>query len=169
MKTYNIPEAIAFLAKEYGEENMPTSEETLRRAIRTKKIAVHEEGDPGRKGYTISEKDLREYAENRLKRAQARGSVTTKTSKSAIRYTDVPLEDPAYFPDLYGQYIDGEISPSMYYRKLYDEKMKWEKLMYEKQEQLARLMAQCKVIENDIQSCQSSINAFMDGIAKFNP
>ena len=67
MKLYTIPEALTFLAEEYGANRMPTSQETLRRAIRTGDLLVQEEGDPGRKGYTISEADLRLIGDSLVK------------------------------------------------------------------------------------------------------
>ena len=80
MKLYTIPEALTFLAEEYGANRMPTSQETLRRAIRTGDLLVQEEGDPGRKGYTISEADLRTYARNRLSRMDRRSTAPVKVS-----------------------------------------------------------------------------------------
>ncbi len=165
MKYYSISEAIIFLAQEYGEENMPTSEETLRRAIRIKKLLVQETGDPGRKGYTITEKNLRNYAEDRLKRIHSRG-IHKKDGKAMNAGSE---RTPQRFQDLYGQYIGGRIAASVYYQELFNEKTKWEQLMYEKEEQLAKLDAQRRTLQNDIQSCQSAVDAYNDGIAKYDP
>lgn len=74
MKAYGVSEAIMFLQERYGRDNMPTSEETLRRAIRTGELKVQEQGDPGRKGYTILETNLVEFAERRMSRIRARRS-----------------------------------------------------------------------------------------------
>lgn len=166
MKYYSIPDAITFLAQEYGAENMPTSEETLRRAIRTKVLLVQEAGDPGRRGYTITEKELRTYAEKRLERIRTRN---TPRQTGVMMGDATPQQTPKLFPDLYGQYADGKITSSFYYRELFNEKMKWEQLMYGKQEQLAKLDAQRRALENDILSCQSAIDAYADGIAKYTP
>ena len=40
---YTITEALRFLRKEYGAQNMPTSEETLRRAVRSGQLRVQED------------------------------------------------------------------------------------------------------------------------------
>lgn len=172
MNVYSIPEAIMFLAREYGEENMPTSEETLRRAIRTKKLTVQEGGDPGRKGYSILEKDLREYAENRLRRAKAREGKTVSGNSFQMISDSVPDKEsavPVPFPELFSQYIDGRISSTSYYKELYSERMKWEKIMHEKQVLLAQLNARLVSLQNDIQSCQSAVDAYTDGISKYKP
>ena len=166
MKYYSITEAIIFLAQEYGAENMPTSEETLRRAIRTKKLLVQEDGEPGRKGYTIAEKDLRDYAESRIKRIQLRNDEKKENRILNANGIDLKSSPPVYFLDLYGQYTDGRITNGVYYKELLQEKMKWEQLMYEKKEQLAKLTAQCKRLENDIESCQNAIESYNIGIAK---
>lgn len=163
MKCYNISDAISFLAKEYGAENMPTSEETLRRAVRTKKLRVQEERDPGRKGYTIAEKDLRSYAEERLSRIHARNT----QRQGGVLMNAVAAEQPRHFPELYGQYIDGKIDDKAYYKGLLMEKMKWEQMMYEKQAQLTKLDAQRSMLENDVQSCKNAIGVYMDAIAKY--
>lgn len=162
MKCYNISDAIAFLAKEYGAENMPTSEETLRRAVRTKKLLVQEEHDPGRKGYTIAEKDLRSYAEERLSRIRARNT----QRQGGVLMNAVAVEQPKHFPELYGQYADGKMDDKAYYKELLMEKMKWEQLMYEKQAQLTTLDAQRAMLENDVQSCKNAIEAYNAAIAK---
>lgn len=170
MNKYSIAEAIIFLAREYGEENMPASEETLRRAIRTKKLAVQEDGDPGRKGYSILEQDLREYAQKRLERAKTRETKTVSAALGGIVMdAAVRSEDsaPIPFPELFVQYIDGEISSTTYYKELFSERMKWEKIMHEKQMMLAQLNAKAVALQNDIQSCQSAIDAYSDGISKY--
>lgn len=166
MKCYNIPEAIVFLKQEYGAENMPTSEETLRRAIRTKLLLAQETGIPGRRGYTIAEKELRAYAEKRLGRIRARKS---PHQTDVVMGDAMSQKEPKLFPDLYGQYAEGKITSSFYYRELFNEKMKWEQLMYGKQERLAKLDAQRTALENEILSCQSAIDAYADGIAKYTP
>ena len=167
MKTYNIPESIAFLAKEYGSEHMPTSEETLRRAVRTKELLVEEDGSPGRKGYTISEASLRAYAEERLKRINAR----RKTQQAGFMVSDSERKPgpgrPKQFPELYGRYISGDISPDKYYMELFNEKMKWEQIIREKQEQLLKLEYQRQMIINEISNCQSAVDAYADGIARY--
>lgn len=166
MKCYSISDAIVFLAQEYGAENMPTSEETLRRAVRTERLRVQEEGAPGCRGYTITEKELRAYAEKRMERLRAR---STPRKSGVIMSEAIPQEKPRLFPDLYRQYADGKITSSSYYRELFNEKMKWEQIMCGKQEQLAKLDTQRRVLKNDILSCQSAIDAYADGIAKYTP
>ncbi len=172
MNVYSISEAIVFLAQEYGENNMPASEETLRRAIRTKKLIAQEDGDPGRKGYTISEKDLRAYAENRMNRVRNRER-TVLTGNAVIGAADVSAEAdhsvPVPFPELFSQYIDGKISSSTYYKDLFLQRTKWEQIMHEKQIRLAQLNAQMVALQSDIQTCQSAVEAYSDGISKYNP
>lgn len=170
MRAYSISEAIAFLVREYGEEHMPTSEETLRRAIRTKKLVVQEEGDPGRKGYRILEKDLREYARQRLERAQERRQKSqTKPllAADAVQGTGEGQKPLLPFPELFSRYMEGTLSSDLYYRELFHERMRWEKVMHEKQLMLAKLNEQVVALQSDIQSCQSAIDAYSDGISKF--
>lgn len=173
MKSYNIPEAIIFLAEEYGEANMPTSEETLRRAIRTKKLIAQEDGVPGRKGYSILESDLRAYAENRLRRARARSAKSAVISAAPTKTTMTDARDERDelipFPELFAQYIEKKITPESYYQRLYTERTKWERTMHEKQALLAQLNARAVMLQNEIDSCQSSIDAYADGISKFQP
>ena len=169
MQYYTIPEAIIFLTREYGAENMPTSEETLRRAVRTRQLIAQEEGDPGRKGYTISEQDLRAFAQRRLDRVQARTQKTTKADAKP-RKPDAPKEGgavPMPFPILFRRYKGGELSSEDYYQMLYDEKGKWERVMHERQFRLAQLNAQVVALQCEIQNCQSAIEAYADGISKF--
>lgn len=166
MRTYSIPEAIMFLAQEYGEENMPTSEETLRRAIRTRQLIVQEDGDPGRKGYTIAEEDLREFAQKRIDRAAAREKKKEKIEGKSSFASALRPTEPIPFPVLYRSYTSGEISPEEYYQELFNEKSKWERLMYEKQVQLAQLNAQMVALQGEIQGCQSAIDAYANGISK---
>lgn len=169
MQYYTIPEAIVFLTKEYGADNMPTSEETLRRAIRTRQLTVQEDGDPGRKGYTISEEDLRAFAQKRLDRARTR--TQKKASFDAIpqnyRASTESVAAPIRFPTLFSRYKSGEISSEDYYQILYDEKSKWERAMYERQFRLAQINAQVVALQGEIQNCQSEIEAYTDGISKF--
>lgn len=172
MKIYSISEAIGFLAQEYGAENMPTSEETLRRAIRTKKLKVQEDGDPGRKGYSILEEDLRKYGENRLKRAINRKNRAPSISSSYGVVETAPKREkikPVSFPELFTQYTDGNLSSTDYYKALFSERTKWEKIMHDKQLQLAQLNAKMVLLQNEIESCQSAIDAYSDGISKYRP
>ena len=171
MKVFSISEAIVFLLNEYGEENMPTSEETLRRAIRTKKLIAQEDGVPGRKGYSITENDLRAYAEDRLKMSRKRkGSAPANTSRYVVRQAEpADNKELVQFPDLFARYISKEIPATTYYKLLFSERIKWENAMHDKQELLAQLNTQIVVLQNDIQSCQSAIEAYSDGISKFRP
>lgn len=165
-KVYSIPEAIYFLQQEYGEENMPSSEETLRRAIRAKQIRAVENGDPGRKGYTITEGELRIYADRRMERIQGRRksfAPMTSTLKDVKQDSS-----PATFTELYSQYLDGKIESNRYFLLLYGEKAKWEAIASQKQEELCRLDVQRQILENELSACKSSIEAFMDGIEKFS-
>lgn len=163
---YSIPDAISFLAKEYGKENMPTSEETIRRAIRSKQILAQEKGDPGRKGYTITEDELRAYASRRMKRVHDRQK--SMPGAASVITNTVAEDEPISFPELYSKYLDGEIEPKRFYLLLYREKSKWEAAFAKKQEELRRLEVQRQILENDINTCLSSINAFTDGIEKLS-
>ena len=166
--TYTISDAIIFLQKEYGAENMPTSEETLRRAVRSNQLRVQENGDPGRKGYTIREEDLRAYAKRRLDRIRSRKRALRESLQLNER-NRMEEEKPLSFPELCQQRLDGSITSEQYYVKLYSEKMKWESKIAEKQEELKRLEVQKQIIENEILTCESAINAYIDGIAKYTP
>lgn len=175
---YSIAEAICFLQTEYGSENMPSSEETLRRAVRSGQLRVQESRDPGRKGYTIRESDLRQYAQRRLDRIQRRKDLKdpeersdsflkakskSKTEKIEPEYSDAPIP----FPDLCGQHLAGDLSSEMYYLGLFREKMKWENRIAKKREQLKQLEVQSQIILSDIAHCQSEIEAYLDGISKY--
>lgn len=168
MKAYSIPEAIVYLAEKYGKDNMPTSEETLRRAIRTKQLIAQEDGVPGRKGYRIMESDLNSFAESRLSRSRARRGVLSEKSMPAdVKYHKEDELLP--FPELFSQYVEGSITATAYYQSLFSERMKWENCMHEKQASLAQLNAQVVKLQSEIQSCQSAIEAYSDGISKFQP
>ena len=166
MKKYSIPEAIIFLKQEYGGDKMPTSEETLRRAIRTKMLVAQEEGDPGRKGYTIAEQELRDYAKKRLDRARSRAGRPKRMGDAAPSVSGEKESPPEPFTALYGRYITGEIKPELYYQMLYLEKGKWETCMHEKQLQLAQLNTRIVALESEIQTCRSAIDAYEREISK---
>lgn len=172
MNEYSIPEAIVYLADKYGKSNMPTSEETLRRAIRTKQLIAKEDGIPGRKGYRIIESDLDAFAESRLSRLRARrGRQQEKPVPSDVNYPASGKDEQELlsFPELFSRYIEGKITSTTYYQSLFSERMKWEKIMHEKQARLAQLNAQVVELQSEIQSCQSAIDAYSDGISKFQP
>ncbi len=122
-------------------------------------------GIPDGKAIQLRKKNLRNYAEDRLKRIHSRG-IHKKDGKAMNAGSE---RTPQRFQDLYGQYIGGRIAASVYYQELFNEKTKWEQLMYEKEEQLAKLDAQRRTLQNDIQSCQSAVDAYNDGIAKYDP
>lgn len=164
---YSISEAVMFLRKTYGEESMPSSEETLRRAVRTGELKVQESGDPGRKGYSIDETDLREYAEKRLNRLRARRmSERDNLLKDAGPASGDFLTQ---FPELYNRFISGQLTPEKYYMALFNEKLKWEKQIRVVQENLAKLELERQSLKNEIMTCQSAIEAYEDGIKKFTP
>lgn len=162
---YTITEALRFLRKEYGAQNMPTSEETLRRAVRSGQLRVQEDSDPGRKGYTIREEDLRQYAQNRMDRIRRRMSAPERPPAGGGNF----LQDavPLSFPELCSQRMAGTLSSEKYYLQLFSEKMKWEALIARKQEQLKQLEVQMQVLKSEVVSCQSAIDAYSDGIAKY--
>lgn len=167
MNIYTIPESITFLAKEYGSEHMPTSEETLRRAVRTKALVAEEDDAPGRKGYTISESNLRAYGENRLKRIRAKAGKRKDNFIPGGLGKGLKSAQPKQFTELYAKYISGEIASETYYMGLFHEKVKWEQMMKEKQELLVKLDYQRQVIKSDIINCQSAVDAYADGITRY--
>lgn len=172
MKFYTIPEALTFLAKEYGANRMPTSQETLRRAIRTGDLLVQEEGDPGRKGYTISEADLINYARNRISRMERRSAASGKVSGNGIgdskeALPKVPTEQEAkQFHELYAQFLGGEMDEQAYFLALYREKSKWEKQLHCKKEQLINLNSMMESLKNEILGCEANIDDYQKGINK---
>ena len=172
MKLYTIPEALAFLAEEYGANRMPTSQETLRRAIRTGDLLVQEEGDPGRKGYTISEADLRTYARNRLSRMERRGAAPVKVSGNGIGDSQEALpkapaeQDAKQFHELYAQFLDGEMDEQAYFLALYREKSKWEARLRDKKEQLINVTSMMESLKNEILGCEANIDDYQKGINK---
>lgn len=172
MKFYTIPEALTFLAKEYGANRMPSSLETLRRAVRTGDLLVQEEGDPGRKGYTISEVDLRAYAKKRLSRMERR---STSSSKTAGNYVGGPREvvpevpeeqETKKFHELYAQFLSGEMDEQSYSLALYREKSKWETTLRNKKEQLINLTSLVESLKNEILDCEANIADYQEGINK---
>ena len=167
MKVYSVPEALVFLREEYGQDNMPTSEETIRRAIRCKQLSVIEEGDPGRKGYSVTEDSLRNFAEMRLSRARARKGISQEEKVISDQAKDA-AELQKSFPELYREYISGIITSQEYYMALFREKEKWEQQSAKAQENMRRLDVEKQILENEIDSCQSAIKAFEDGIKKFS-
>lgn len=175
MKVYTIPEALVFLAAEYGANKMPTSQETLRRAIRTGELCVQEEGDPGRKGYTISEVDLRSYARNRLARMERRGTPAAPRSSGTF-FSDSRAAAPEIrsnqeamlFHELYAQYLSGELDERAYLLALYKEKTKWEGRLREKREQLINLTSMMESLKNEIAGCEANIDDYQKGINKID-
>jgi len=172
MKLYTIPEALVFLAEEYGANRMPTSQETLRRAIRTGDLLVQEEGDPGRKGYTISEADLRTYARNRLSRMDRRNTISVKVSGNGMGDSQEALpktiadQDARQFHELYAQFLGGEMDEQAYFLALYKEKSKWEARLRDKKEQLINLTSMMESLKNEILGCEANINDYQKGINK---
>lgn len=168
MKLYNISEAIVFLQEHYGSQ-MPTSEETLRRAIRTKSLTVQESQDPGKRGYTILESDLRDYAERRLNRIAQRKTKTKPLTQG--RYVsssrqEAQEDELVPFPVLYKKYLDKTLDADKYYLSLFSEKLKWEERMVRQKEALMRLDMERQRLENDIELSKSAIEAYEDGIKK---
>lgn len=175
MKVYTIPEAISFLAEEYGADRMPTSQETLRRAIRIGDLLVQEEGDPGRKGYTISEADLRTYARNRISRMERRTASPVKVTGEGIRGTQEAISTTAaeqqevkQFYELYAQFLGGELNQQTYYLGLYKEKAKWEARLRDKKEQLINLTSMMESLKNDILTCEANIEDYQKEIKKID-
>lgn len=172
MKVYTIPEALAFLAKEYGANRMPTSQETLRRAVRTGDLLVQEDGDPGRKGYTISEDDLRVYARNRLARMERRSTIPPKASgnyaggSQEVLPKAVDEQNTKQFHELYSQLLSGEMDEQTYFLALYREKSKWETNLRSKKEQLINLTSIVESLKNEILECEANIADFQEGINK---
>lgn len=172
MKLYTIPEALVFLAEEYGANRMPTSQETLRRAIRTGDLLVQEEGDPGRKGYTISEADLRTYARNRLSRMDRRSAAPVKVSGNGVGDSQEALPKTAadpeakQFHELYAQFLGGEMDEQAYFLALYREKAKWETRLRGKKEQLINLTSMMESLKNEILGCEANIDDYQKGINK---
>ncbi len=167
MKVYSVLESITFLKDRYGRENMPSCEETLRRAIRTGDLKVQETGDPGRKGYAISEDNLIAYAEKRMRRLGRQ--IPIMAVKSETRPGEIVQEkEISKFPEVYRQYIEGKLEKEQYFLKLYSEKIKWESLAKKHKERLAQIEMERLRIENEIQDCQSSIEAFDMAIRTMN-
>lgn len=172
MKFYTIPEALSFLAEEYGANRMPTSQETLRRAVRTGDLLVQEDGDPGRKGYTISEADLRTYARNRLSRMGRRGTISLKVSGNGVGNSQEALpktiaaQDARQFHELYALFLGGEIDEQTYCLALYQEKSKWEARLRDKKEQLINLTSMVESLKNEILGCEANISDYQEGINK---
>lgn len=166
MKLYNISEAIVFLQEHYGSQ-MPTSEETLRRAVRTKSLAVQESQDPGKRGYTILESDLRDYAEKRLNRiAQRKTKPLTQEKYVSSSRQEAQEDEFVLFPMLYKKYLDKTLDADKYYLSLFSEKSKWEERMARQKEALMRLDMERQRLENDIELSKSAIEAYEDGIKK---
>ena len=172
MKLYTISEALTFLAKEYGANKMPTSQETLRRAVRTGDLLVQEDGDPGRKGYTISEADLRAYARNRLSRMERRSTTPRKAAGNYVSgYQEVlpkvtDEQETKQFHELYAQFLSGEMDEQAYSLALYREKSKWETNLRRKKEQLINLTSIVESLKNDILECEVNIADYQEGINK---
>ena len=164
-RVYSIPEAIQFLREQYGADKMPTSEETLRRAIRSKQLRVRETGDPGRKGYTIEEDELHRYAEERLNRIRRRKAAAVEAE--ALPRMESREAEPITFPELYEKRIQGTLSEDTFYLSLYREKMKWETLAAKKREELKRLEVRQEALKGEITKCESSVQDYLDGIAKY--
>ncbi len=162
MKVFNIVDAMGYLKDRYGSENMPSCEETLRRAIRTGDLKVQEAGDPGRKGYTITEQDLVDYAEKRMSRlGKSRKRIEIHQGAVPVAYR---MEEMVKFPDLYEKYLNGTLDKDQYLLALFHEKTKWETKMKQYKEDLARVEMERLKLENEIHDCQSAIESFAIGI-----
>ncbi len=159
MNRYSIPNAIIFLKERYGAENMPTSEETLRRAVRTKDLRVQEDGEPGCKGYTILEEDLIAYGDRRMERVRARMPRTQGEDNSRKQG-----ESPRPFAEVYRKYMDQEISAGEYFLQLHLEKGKWEEQLLQKKQKLVELDLERSRVESELSLCQSAVEAYSDGI-----
>ncbi len=176
---YSVAEAVEYLNIHYPKV-APKSEETIRRAIRTKQLpAVMNQG---REGHQILEEDLRAFGESKygkkLKKAgmaaadalrQAIAPVAEHPAKCAsdafcriFSMSQLQLAAeivPGKFYELLKMHMNQELDAAHYKLKLYEEKAKWE-------EKRKTLLCQKQLLENELERCDSEIQAFNSEIGR---
>ena len=134
-RVYSVAEAVEYLNLHYPKV-APKSEETIRRAIRTKQLkAVMNQG---REGHQIYETDLKKT-----------GLMVADT----IRQVLTSEGEPGKFYEILKRYMNRELDSAHYKLKLYEEKAKWE-------EKRKDLLCQKQLLENELERCDSEIQAF---------
>ena len=146
-RVYSVAEAVEYLNLHYPKV-APKSEETIRRAIRTKQLkAVMNQG---REGHQIYEADLKAYGDAKYgKKLKKTGLMVADT----IRQVLTSEGEPGKFYEILKRYMNRELDSAHYKLKLYEEKAKWE-------EKRKDLLCQKQLLENELERCDSEIQAF---------
>ncbi len=152
-RVYSVAEAVEYLNLHYPKV-APKSEETIRRAIRTKQLkAVMNQG---REGHQIYEQDLKAYGDAKYgKKLKKAGIMVADTLRQALSGG----EEPGKFYEILKKYISQELDSAHYKLKLYEEKAKWE-------EKRKNLLCQKQMLENELEQCDSEIQAFNQEICQ---
>lgn len=159
---YSVAEAVEYLNIHYPRV-APKSEETIRRAIRTKQLkAVMNQG---REGHQILEQDLRAFGESKYgKKLKKAGTAAADALRQAIApvfaMPQLAAEIvPGKFYELLKMHMNQELDAAHYKLKLYEEKAKWE-------EKRKTLLCQKQLLENELERCDSEIQAFNSEIGR---
>lgn len=159
---YSVAEAVEYLNIHYPKV-APKSEETIRRAIRTKQLkAVMNQG---REGHQILEQDLRAFGESKYgKKLKKAGVAAADALRQAISpvfaMPQMTAESvPGKFYELLKMHMNQELDAAHYKLRLYEEKSKWE-------EKKKALMCQKQLLENELERCDSEIQAFNSEIGR---
>lgn len=161
-KFYSVAEAVEYLNIHYPKV-APKSEETIRRAIRTKQLkAVMNQG---REGHQIRERDLKAFGELKYgKKLKKTGIVAADALRQVFPpFFPAPQASsenvPGKFYDLLKMHVNQELDALHYKLKLYEEKIKWE-------EKRKALLCQKQLLENELERCDSEIQAFYSEIER---
>lgn len=159
---YSVAEAVEYLNIHYPKV-APKSEETIRRAIRTKQLkAVMNQG---REGHQILERDLKAFGESKygkkLKKAGVAAADALRQAISPVFPMPQPAAEgvPGKFYELLKMHMNQELDAAHYKLKLYEEKSKWE-------EKRKALLCQKQLLENELERCDSEIQAFNSEIGR---
>ena len=161
-QVYSVAEAVEYLNIHYPKV-APKSEETIRRAIRTKQLkAVMNQG---REGHQILGQDLKAFGESKYgKKLKKTGVMAADALKQAFApvLTALPTVAeavPEKFYELLKLHTNQELDGPHYKLKLYEEKAKWE-------ERRKELLCQKQLLENELERCDSEIRAFNSEIGQ---
>lgn len=159
---YSVAEAVEYLNIHYPKV-APKSEETIRRAIRTKQLkAVMNQG---REGHQILEQDLRAFGESKYGRKLKKAGITAADAlrqaiSPVITIPQLTTENiPGKFYELLKMHMNRELDDAHYKLKLYEEKAKWE-------EKRKTLLCQKQFLENELERCDSEIQSFNGEIGR---
>lgn len=164
-RVYSVAEAVEYLNVRYPKV-APKSEETIRRAIRTKQLKAVM--NLGREGHQILERDLMAFGESRYgKKLKKTGVLAADVLRQALTpvfggQSVMPDgKEPGKFCELLKQRIGQELDEAHYKLKLYEEKEKWE-------EKRKALLCQRQLLENELERCNSEIQAFSSEIGQLH-